>query len=232
MSKADILIVEDETSIMTLIQFTLEQAGFDVRCAENIRQARKLIDEKLPDLILLDWMLPDISGVEFTKELRANNRTQYLPIILLTARSDETDKEQGLNIGADDYVTKPFSPRELVARIKAFLRRHHPHKTEQLIEIKGLSLDPVNKIVIGDGITLNLGATEFRLLHFFITHPNRLYSRSQLLDFVWGDHIFMEERTIDVHIRRLRQALEPAKLDGLLQTIRGSGYRFNVENKI
>ncbi|OOF59207.1 phosphate regulon transcriptional regulator PhoB [Rodentibacter myodis] len=230
MSKANILVIEDETSIMTLIQFTLEHAGFDVRCAENIRQARKLINEQLPELILLDWMLPDISGIEFIKELRANNRTQYLPIILLTARADETDKEQGLNIGADDYVTKPFSPRELIARVKAFLRRHHPHKTEQLIEVKGLSLDPVNKVVVGNGITLGLGATEFRLLHFFITHPNRLYSRSQLLDFVWGDHIFMEERTIDVHIRRLRQALEPAKLEGLLQTIRGSGYRFNVEN--
>ncbi|OOF88191.1 phosphate regulon transcriptional regulatory protein PhoB [Rodentibacter ratti] len=229
MPKANILVVEDEESIITLIKFILEQAGFEVRTAENVSQARQQINEQLPHLILLDWMLPGVSGVEFTKELRSTKRTENLPIILLTARSDELDKEKGLNLGADDYVTKPFSPRELVARVNAFLRRHHPHKTEQVINIKGLSLDPVNKIVIGNNIRLNLGATEFKLLHFFMTHPNRLYSRVQLLDFVWGDHVFMEERTIDVHIRRLRQALEPSKLEYLLQTVRGSGYRFNTE---
>ncbi|OOF42020.1 phosphate regulon transcriptional regulatory protein PhoB [Rodentibacter rarus] len=229
MSKANILIVEDENSITTLIRFTLEQAGFEVRSAENVVQARTLINRQLPQLILLDWMLPGVSGVEFIKELRAHSRTQNLPIILLTARSDELDKEKGLNTGADDYVTKPFSPRELVARVNAFLRRYAPHKTEKPIEMKGLILDPINKTVMGNGISLILGATEFKLLHFFMTHPNRLYSRTQLLDFVWGDHVFMEERTIDVHIRRLRQALEPSQLDSLLQTVRGSGYRFNTE---
>ncbi|WP_373820058.1 phosphate regulon transcriptional regulator PhoB [Glaesserella sp.] len=226
MSETTILVVEDELAITTLIQFTLEQAGFNVKTAESAEKAMSLIQQELPDLLLLDWMLPGLSGVQFTQQLRTDKRTQDLPIILLTARSEELDKEQGLNFGADDYVTKPFSPRELVARVKALLRRHAPHKTKQPIEFHGLVLDPDNKSVNYAEKTMTLGPAEFRLLHFFMTHPDRLYSRQQLLDLVWGDHIFVEERTVDVHIRRLRQSLESAGLEKWVQTVRGSGYRF------
>ena len=186
------------------------------------------VDAVLPDLVLLDWMLPGASGVEFARRLRADERTSDIPIIMLTARGEEQDKVSALEIGADDYVTKPFSPRELVARIKAVLRRRAPQTTEDVVELGGLRLDPATHRVSADETALALGPTEFRLLHFLMTHPERVHSRAQLLDQVWGDHVFVEERTVDVHIRRLRCALEPSQHDALIQTVRGSGYRFSV----
>ncbi len=229
MATVKVLVVEDEESILTLISFNLEQAGFVVLQASSVEDAKSIIDEALPDVVLLDWMLPGASGVQFTKILRQNDRTKDLPIILLTARSDESDKEQGLNIGADDYLTKPFSPRELIARINALLRRRAPQKTSEVIDIQGLVLDPNERRVSGNGQLVNFGPTEFKLLHFFMTHPDRIYSRRQLLDLVWGDHVFVEERTVDVHIRRLRRALEPTGFDQLIHTIRGAGYRFSQQ---
>lgn len=227
MPQAHILVVEDEEAIMKLISFTLEQAGFRVSSAFSISEAQPFLAEQLPDVVLLDWMLPDISGVEFTRRLRQEVRTRDLPIILLTARSEESDKEQGLNQGADDYITKPFSPRELVARVNALLRRRAPQKTQAVIQSDFLVLDPAEQSVTAHGKRLHFGPTEFKLLHFFMTHPNRVYSRSQLLDLVWGDHVFLEERTVDVHIRRLRRSLEPGGCADWIQTVRGIGYRFS-----
>jgi two-component system phosphate regulon response regulator PhoB len=185
--------------------------------------------EVLPDLVVLDWMLPGKSGVQFAKELRANERTKDIPIILLTARSEEMDKIAGLEAGADDYLTKPFSPKELVARIRAVLRRRSPQLADEVVQINNLRLDPVAHRVLAnngvDEVTLDLGPTEFRLLHFFMTHPERVHSRGQLLDKVWGDHVFVEERTVDVHIKRLRAALAPSNCQNLIETVRGSGYR-------
>ncbi len=229
MNGAGILVVEDEAAILTLIRFTLEQAGFVVNGADSVEAARPILAEALPDVVLLDWMLPGMSGVQFAKELRANERTRDLPLILLTARGEEVDKEQGLNLGADDYITKPFSPRELVARINALLRRRAPQKTQERIEVAGLVLDPVEQRVSGHGRLLSFGPTEFKLLHFFMTHPDRVYSRRQLLDLVWGDHVFVEDRTVDVHIRRLRRGLEGTGFERFVQTVRGSGYRFSVK---
>jgi two-component system phosphate regulon response regulator PhoB len=196
--------------------------------AYDAEEASQLVRDVLPDVILLDWMLPGMSGVQFARRLRSEERTRDLPIIMLTARSDEHDKIAGLEAGADDYLTKPFSPRELLARINAVLRRRAPQMTEDLIEIEGLRLDPVTHRVFGDGQPLDLGPTEFRLLHFFMTHAERVHSRAQLLDQVWGDHVFVEERTVDVHIRRLRVSLEASGHDRLIQTVRGSGYRFSA----
>ena len=173
-------------------------------------------------------MLPGLSGIEFARRLRADKRTRAIPIIMLTARSDEQDKLQGLETGADDYITKPFSPRELNARIKAVLRRRAPEMTDDMVQLGGLKLDPASHRVTGNGEPVDLGPTEFRLLHFLMTHAERVHSRTQLLDQVWGDHVFVEERTVDVHIRRLRKALEPTELDGLVQTVRGTGYRFSA----
>jgi two-component system phosphate regulon response regulator PhoB len=185
--------------------------------------------EVLPDLVVLDWMLPGKSGVQFAKELRSNERTKDIPIILLTARSEEMDKIAGLEAGADDYVTKPFSPKELVARIRAVLRRRSPQLADEVVQINNLRLDPVSHRVLAtngvDEVSLDLGPTEFRLLHFFMTHPERVHSRGQLLDKVWGDHVFVEERTVDVHIKRLRAALAPSNCQNLIETVRGSGYR-------
>jgi two-component system phosphate regulon response regulator PhoB len=178
-------------------------------------------------MILLDWMLPGISGVELARRLRADQRTRNIPIIMLTARTDERDKVLGLESGADDYITKPFSPRELMARIRAVLRRRTPEMSDETVSVQGLELSPATHRVTANGEHIELGPTEFRLLHFFMTHAERVYSRSQLLDQVWGDHVFVEERTVDVHIRRLRQALEPSSMDRLVQTVRGSGYRFS-----
>lgn len=228
MPQAHILLVEDEAAITALIRFTLEQAGFRVSCVESVEAAKPLIAEELPDVLLLDWMLPGLSGVDFAKQLRRDPRSRELPLILLTARGEEADKELGLNQGADDYITKPFSPRELVARINALLRRRAPQKTQEQIQVGHLLLDPAEQRVSARGETLPFGPTEFRLLHFFMTHPDRVYSRRQLLDWVWGDHVFLEERTVDVHIRRLRLSLEPGGCDGWVQTVRGSGYRFSV----
>ncbi|MDA8092667.1 MAG: phosphate regulon transcriptional regulator PhoB [Betaproteobacteria bacterium] len=225
---ATILLVEDEPAIQELVKFNLQQAGHNVIGALDAEEALRVIHDVLPDLMLLDWMLPGMSGVELARRLRADARTHDTPIIMLTARGEEHDKIAGLETGADDYITKPFSPRELVARIKAVLRRRAPQMTEDPVEVAGLRLDPVSHRVTGNRLPLDLGPTEFRLLHYLMTHPERVYSRSQLLDQVWGDHVFVEERTVDVHIRRLRRALEPTYHDRLIQTVRGAGYRLSA----
>ena len=226
---SSILIVEDEPSIAELIAVNLSHAGFLPVRAFQTDQASQLMKEVLPDLVVLDWMLPGKSGVQFAKELRSNERTKDIPIILLTARSEEMDKIAGLEAGADDYLTKPFSPKELVARIRAVLRRRSPQLADEVVQINNLRLDPVAHRVLAnngvDEVTLDLGPTEFRLLHFFMTHPERVHSRGQLLDKVWGDHVFVEERTVDVHIKRLRAALAPSNCQNLIETVRGSGYR-------
>jgi two-component system phosphate regulon response regulator PhoB len=224
---ANILLVEDEPAIQELLAFNVTQCGYRAIQASDADSAMALINRALPDLILLDWMLPGITGIELARRLRADQRTQNVPIIMLTARTDERDKVLGLESGADDYITKPFSPRELMARIRAVLRRRTPQMTDEVVCVEGLELSPVTHRVNAKGEHIDLGPTEFRLLHFFMTHVERVYSRAQLLDQVWGDHVFVEERTVDVHIRRLRQALEPSGLDTLVQTVRGSGYRFS-----
>jgi len=224
---AHILIVEDEPAIQTLIAANLKRAGHEVSAVLDAEAAQRAVRETLPDLILLDWMLPGISGLEFARRLRADPRSRDVPIIMLTARGEESAKVQGLEVGADDYVTKPFSPRELLARIQAVLRRRQPQSTADAVEIGGLRLDPVTHRVVAQGEQLTLGPTEFRLLHFLMTHPERVHTRTQLLDQVWGDHVFVEERTVDVHIRRLRSALEASEHDRLIQTVRGAGYRLS-----
>lgn len=227
--KANILIVEDESPILELLALNISQAGYNPLRAISAEHAEKLINEALPDIILLDWMLPGMSGIDFAKKLRSNALTKTIPIIMLTARSDELDKVKGLEIGADDYITKPFSPRELNARIKAVLRRKAPELTEDILKINGLELNPVSHRVTGNNKPLEMGPTEFRLLHFFMSNPERVYSRSQLLDKVWGSQIFIEDRTVDVHIRRLRNILTQSQHENLIQTIRGSGYRFSTK---
>ena len=229
---ANILLVEDEPAIQELIAVNLTRAGHNVIRVADAEAAQRVVREALPDLILLDWMLPGISGVELAKRLRADERTRTTPIIMLTARGEEQDKVAALETGADDYVTKPFSPRDLVARIKAVLRRRGPQATDDPVELGGLRLDPVSHRVSINNSHLSLGPTEFRLLHFLMAHPERVHSRTQLLDQVWGDHVFVEERTIDVHIRRLRAALEATGHDRLIQTVRGSGYRFSAQDDV
>jgi len=226
---ATILVVEDEPAIQSLIATNLRRHGHGVVAAMDAETALRQLNESLPDLILLDWMLPGMSGIDFARRLRADARTRSIPIIMLTAKGEERNKVMGLETGADDYVTKPFSPRELLARILAVLRRGRPQATEDPVEAGGLRLDPTSHRVTANGMGVNLGPTEFRLLHFLMTHPERVHSRDQLLDQVWGDHVFVEERTVDVHIRRLRAALEASGLDRLIQTVRGSGYRFSIE---
>ena len=221
-----ILVIEDEPAIQELIAVNLSFAGHKVLRAYDAGQAETLIKAELPDLILLDWMLPGTSGLSLARKLRNDERTRQVPVIMLTAKGSEQDKVDGLEAGADDYITKPFSPKELIARIKAVLRRRAPQLTDDLTEVSGLSLDPSSHRLNGNGSALQIGPTEFRLLHFFMTHPERVFSRSQLLDQVWGDHVFVEERTVDVHIRRLRKALEPSGHDQHIETVRGSGYRF------
>src|SRR5437899_9608742 len=221
-----ILVVEDEPITQKLIAVNLERAGHQVMRAGSVPEAVAAIREVLPDLVLLDWILPNATGVSFARQLRTDQRTRDVPIIMLTGRSHETDKVTGLEAGADDYITKPFSTSELLARIKAVIRRRAPLLSDEIVEIAGLRLDPAAHRITAGGDRIELGATEFRLLHFFMTHPDRIYSRAQLLDEVWGDHVFVEERTVDVHIRRLRQALEPTEHDSLVDTVRGSGYRF------
>lgn len=225
---AKILIVEDEPAIQELLAFNVMQAGFQALRAEDADGAWRQIRNDVPDLILLDWMLPGISGVALAKQLRADARTRDVPIIMLTARSDERDKILGLESGADDYITKPFSPRELMARIRAVLRRHVPQMPDETVAAGGLELSPSKHRASAKGAILELGPTEFRLLHFFMTHAERVHSRTQLLDQVWGTQVFVEERTVDVHIRRLRAALESSGLSDLIQTVRGSGYRFSA----
>lgn len=225
---ANILLVEDEPGIQELLKLNLGQAGHQVTAAPDAEHALQYLKTALPDVILLDWMLPGMSGIDLCKRLRADNRYQPVPIIMLTARGEERDKVTGLDTGADDYITKPFSPRELVSRIRAVLRRRAPQMTEEPVEMAGLRLDPVSHRVTGQDQPLELGPTEFRLLHFFMTHPERVFSRSQLLDQVWGDDVFVEERTVDVHIRRLRLALEVSGHESMVQTVRGAGYRFSA----
>jgi len=224
---AKILIVEDEPAIQELLAFNVTQAGFVALRASDAEAAWEQIRDHAPDLILLDWMLPSTSGIVLAKQLRAEARTKDIPIIMLTARGDERDKVLGLESGADDYITKPFSPRELMARIRAVMRRHIPTLASDIVAAGGLELSPDSHRVTAQGLPIELGPTEFRLLHFFMTHPERVYSRTQLLDQVWGTQVFVEERTVDVHIRRLRASLEASGLDSLVQTVRGSGYRFS-----
>ena len=231
-----ILIVEDEPAIQELIALNLKRAGHMVLCADSAEQAKKMVNNVLPDLVLLDWMLPDMSGIEFARKLRREDRTKAIPIIMLTARIQESDKIAGLEAGADDYITKPFSPRELLARIKAVLRRRLPEMSDEIIEMGGLRLDPTTHRVhvyasnAPEKLSeIALGPTEFRLLHFLMAYKERVHTRSQLLDRVWGDHVFIEDRTVDVHIRRLRKILEAVDKENLVQTVRGTGYRFSVE---
>jgi len=224
-----ILVVDDDRGIQELVAVNLSQAGHIVQVADDAEIAHAFVREELPDLMLIDWMLPGMSGIELARRLRAEERTKQIPIIMLTARSEEEDRVMGLETGADDYISKPFSPRELVARIKAVLRRRAPEATEDAVETSGLRLDPAtHRVTVGEQ-GINLGPTEFRLLHYLMTHPERVHSRSQLLDQVWGDHVFVEERTVDVHIRRLRSALEASQHDRLIQTVRGSGYRLSAD---
>ena len=225
---ASILVVEDEPAIRELVLFNLQQAGHRPVVAGSAEQALGLMRESLPDMILLDWMLPGMSGVELARRIKADARTRAVPIIMLTARGDEQDKVTGLETGADDYITKPFSPRELNARIKAVLRRLAPQVAGDPVEVMGLRLDPATHRVTGNEQPVELGPTEFRLLLFFMTHAERVHSRAQVLDQVWGNHVFVEDRTVDVHIRRLRRALETTGHDALIQTVRGSGYRFSA----
>lgn len=226
--RGKILIVDDEAAIRQMICLALSQAGYRCLEAADTKEAHTQILQETPDLVLLDWMLPGVSGVEYARRLRREKLTQGLPIIMLTARVEEEDKVRGLDSGADDYITKPFSTRELLARINALLRRHSPLVAETPVEVEGLSLDPSTHRVSAHGQTLALGPTEFRLLHFFMTFPERVHSRERLLNGVWGDNVYVEERTVDVHIRRLRKALTPSAHDRLIQTVRGAGYRFSA----
>jgi len=223
-----VLVVEDEPAIRELLKVNLVDAGYDVRAVPDAEEAQVQLSEALPDLLLLDWMLPGKSGLVLAKELRGAARTRELPIIMITARTDEADKVAGLEAWVDDYVTKPFSPRELKARIKAVLRRRAPEAAQEPLAAGTLKLDPATHRVTVDDRTVHLGPTEFRLLRFLLARPERVHSRTQLLDHVWGDHVYVEERTVDVHIRRLRQALEPYGQDGLVETVRGSGYRLSA----
>jgi two-component system phosphate regulon response regulator PhoB len=227
MSAKQILVVEDERPIREMIAFGLRRAGFEVREAADARTGRAEVANKLPDLLLVDWMLPDTSGLEFTRALKRDRETREVPVIMLTARAEEGDKVAGLEGGADDYITKPFSPRELLARINAVLRRAMPAEGAERIDIEGLVLDQSSQRVSAGEHTVALGPTEYRMLAFFMTHAERVYTREQLLDRVWGGNVYVEERTIDVHIRRLRKALEEFGYDRLIQTVRGSGYRFS-----
>lgn len=228
--KGRILIVEDEDAIRQMVCLALSQAGYECVEAPDAGAAQACIVATPPDLILLDWMLPNMSGVDYARRLRQEKLTQDIPIIMLTARAEEDDKVQGLDSGADDYITKPFSTRELIARIKALMRRSAPHQAESTVEADGLALDPVTHRVTARGKGIELGPTEFRLLHFFMTHPERVHSRERLLNTVWGENVYIEERTVDVHIRRLRKALNASGHDHLIQTVRGTGYRFSVQS--
>ncbi len=223
-----ILIVEDETAIRDMVAFALRKAGMDPVHAADARIAQSAIAERVPDMILLDWMLPGMSGLEYARRLRKEDLTREVPIIMLTARGEEGDRVNGLDAGVDDYVVKPFSARELIARIKAVMRRTHGDEGDGVVELGGLRIDGAAHRVYAGDQTVQIGPTEYRLLHFFMTHAERVYSRSQLLDQVWGGSVYVEERTVDVHIRRLRKTLEPYKLENLIQTVRGAGYRFSV----
>ncbi len=224
-----ILVVEDEPAIAELVAINLRHDGYEVSIAPDAASAAARVDERLPDLAILDWMLPGRSGLQLARDWRAHTRTKSLPIIMLTARAEEGDKLAGLDGGADDYLTKPFSTKELLARVRAVLRRRAPQALDEAVEVSGLVLDPatrrITRVIDGCVREAKAGPTEFRLLHFLMTHPERVHSRAQLLDRVWGDHVFIEERTVDVHIKRLREALEPVASAGMIETVRGAGYR-------
>jgi two-component system phosphate regulon response regulator PhoB len=220
-----VLVVEDENAIAELIAINLRHAGYEVTVAATADQAQAAVDAMLPDLVLLDWMLPGQSGLALAKQWRGGLRTRELPLIMLTARAEEADKVSGLDAGADDYLTKPFSTSELLARIRAVLRRKAPEALDAAVEVGGLRLDPATRRVVRGDDEVKLGPTEFRLLHFLMTHPERVHSRPQLLDRVWGDHVFIEERTVDVHVKRLREALSVVQCSHLVETVRGAGYR-------
>ena len=228
MSGKQVLIVDDEPAIREMIAVALEMADYDYLEAGDAREAHSIIIDSKPDLILLDWMLPGTSGIELARRLKRDQITAEIPLIMLTAKTEEDNKVRGLEVGADDYITKPFSPRELVARLKAVLRRTVIQGVESPVEVNGLSLDPVSHRVTAHGAPLEMGPTEYRLLQFFMTHQERVYTRGQLLDQVWGGNVYVEERTVDVHIRRLRKALEP-EFSKLVQTVRGTGYRFSTK---
>jgi len=223
-----ILLVEDESAIREMLALSLQKSGFIVDEAANVHQAKTAVFDKIPDLILLDWMLPDVSGIEFARYLKQDTQLQKIPIIMLTARSEEGDKIKGLEVGADDYITKPFSPRELIARVRAVLRRVMPESNGEQLVVNDLTLDPAEHRITISEKEVQMGPTEFRLLHFFMRHPERVYSRTQVLDQVWGHNVYIEERTVDVHIRRLRKALSTYNYEHLIQTVRGVGYRFSV----
>ena len=224
----DILVVEDEAPIREMVRFSVGHAGFDVREAADATEAYERIADRIPDLILLDWMLPGVSGIELARRLKKDELTRTIPLIMLTARGEETDRLKGFEIGADDYVTKPFSPRELAARIKAVLRRSSPEGDEDRIEVDGLVLDITGHRVKAQGNEIHMGPTEFRLLHFLMSNSERAFSRDQLLDRVWGVNVYVEDRTVDVYIRRLRKVLAPFGYDRLIQTVRGLGYRLSA----
>ena len=223
-----ILVVEDEAPIREMVCFVLEQNGFQPVEAEDYDSAVSKLNEPWPDLILLDWMLPGGSGLQFIKHIKREALTRDIPVVMLTARGEEEDKVRGLEAGADDYITKPFSPKELTARLHAVMRRVSPTSVDEVIEVQGLKLDPVSHRVSAEEKALDMGPTEFKLLHFFMTHPERVYSREQLLNNVWGTNVYVEDRTVDVHIRRLRKAIEETGHDRLIQTVRGAGYRFST----
>ncbi|MCH9827875.1 MAG: phosphate regulon transcriptional regulator PhoB [Pseudomonadota bacterium] len=227
MTNKQVLVVEDESSIREMVRFALERADFSVAEAADVAQARVRIADARPDLILLDWMMPGVSGVEFARELKSSPTTRDIPIIMVTARAEEEDRVRGLNLGCDDYVCKPFSFPELIARIQAVMRRSMPGGEEEKLRISGLEVDAASQRVTASGEPVRLGPTEYRLLHFFVSHPERVYTREQVLDRVWGQNVYVEERTVDVHIRRLRKALAPHGYDAMIQTVRGTGYRFS-----
>jgi two-component system phosphate regulon response regulator PhoB len=227
-TKDKILIVEDEEAIRDMLGYALMKEGFSCEEATDVDQARVTIESNRPSLILLDWMLPGMSGIDYARRLRSVPETRDIPIIMLTAKGEEADKIKALDTGADDYITKPFSTKELIARVKAVLRRYSGVDDSGVIEVNGLLLDPNTYRVTADAHNIEISPTEFKLLHFFITHPERVYSRSQLLDHVWGENVYVEERTVDVHIRRLRKTLEPFNFDKYIQTVRSVGYRFSA----
>lgn len=227
--KERILVIEDEAAIREMLGYALMKEGYIFEEAADAETARLVLERRKPDLILMDWMLPGLSGVEFAKRLRSNIETREVPIIMLTAKGEETDKVRALDIGSDDYITKPFSTKELLARIRAVIRRTSQKETLDIIEIEGLRLDPETCRVTAGDSNVDISPTEFRLLHFFIRHPEKVYNRAQLLDQVWGQNVYVEERTVDVHIRRLRKTLEPHGFDKYIQTVRSFGYRFSLK---
>lgn len=231
MAAKKILIVEDEQPIREMIAFHLSRAGYETLEAGDCRVARQLLADERPSLALIDWMLPDVSGLEFTRMLKRDKEFEDLAVIMLTARAEERDMISGLDGGADDYITKPFSPRELVSRIQAVLRRSGT-LGDEWINAGVLELDAAGHRVLASGSEIKLGPTEYRLLHFLLTHPDRVYSRTQLLDRVWGANVYVEERTVDVHVRRLRKALSVASADDYIQTVRGAGYRFSTRDTV